>query len=203
MKLTNALKLPLLAVALVGAGCAKPPTEAVAGAKEALQKAVGAEAADYAPAELQQAQDAMASLDAELTAQEGRFALTRTYEKAGQLATAARTAAESAATAAAAGREAARNEATIAIESLRASVDEVKLLLEQAPKGKGTAADLEAMKSDLAAIESSLGELDQSMGQGHFKDASVKARAALDSANTIKADITAAMEARKAGRRRG
>jgi hypothetical protein len=82
-------------------------------------------------------------------------------------------------------------------------VEEVKLLLEEAPTGKGTAADLEAMKADLAAIEGSFDDLEQSLGQGRYKDATLKARASLESAGTLKTALVSAFEARKAGRRRG
>jgi hypothetical protein len=175
----------------------------VASAQTALQQAVAAEAAEYAPTELQKARESVASLEAELTAQGERLALMRSYTRAEELAASARSAAEEATSAAGSGREQARNEATLAVQSLRASVEEVKLLLEEAPTGKGTAADLEAMKADLAAIEGSFDDLEQSLGQGRYKDATLKARASLESAGTLKTDLVSAIEARKAGRRRG
>jgi hypothetical protein len=202
MKQNLIVKLGSLAVAALAIGCAQPPNESVEAARGALQKAIAAEAEEYAPAEFQEARDSLASLDAELAAQQGRFAPLRSYTEAGELAARATAAAERAGSAAVAGRQAARDEATLAIESLRASVEAVALLLEQAPAGKDAAADIEALKADLAGIEGSLGELDQSLGQGRFKDAAIKARASLESANAIKAEVTAAIEARKAGRRR-
>jgi hypothetical protein len=204
MKQTTPLKRIIVAAAAVLAvACAQPPVQSIDAARSAVEKATTADATDYAPAQLQEAKDSLASLDAELAAQQSKFVLTRSYDKASELASGALAAAERASAAAAAGRELARNEATIAIESLRASIVEVRQLLEQAPTGKGTAADIAAMKADLASIEGSLGEVEQSLGQGKYKDAAIKARASLDSASTIKAEITAAIEARKAGRRRG
>lgn len=190
--------MPVLAgVALLAVACATEPTAAVTGAKAALDAAKTAGAADYAPAALAAAETAVAALDAELKAQSEKFALTRSYTKAAELAAAAKTAADQAAAAAVTGKEQMKAEATTLIAGVRGSLDAAKQALAKAPKGKGSAADIEAMKADVAGVETALGEMDQAMAAGKFKDAKVKAEAAKATLDKIVADVQAAMAAKK------
>jgi hypothetical protein len=153
--------LPVLAgLALLSVACAKEPTEAVTAANSALAAAKTAEAADYAPAALAAAETAAAALDAELKAQSEKFALTRSYTKAAELATAAKAAADKAAAEAVTGKEQMKTEATTLVAGVRSAVEAAKQALAKAPKGKGSAADLEAMKSDVAGVETSLADMD-------------------------------------------
>jgi hypothetical protein len=178
--------------------CAKEPTEALTGAKAALEAATAAGAADYAPEALTAAQTAAAALDAEVKAQSEKFALTRSYTKAAELATAAKAAADAAAAAAVSGKEQMKAEATTLVAGVRAGVEAAKAALAHAPKGKGSAADVEAMKSDVAAVETALPEMDAAIANGSYKDAKVKAEAAKQTLDKVVADVTAAVAA-KAG----
>jgi hypothetical protein len=74
-------------------------------------------------------------------------------------------------------------------------------MLEKAPKGKGTAADLEAMKADLTAAESTISDANAAMSGEKYKDAQAKADAAKSSAANVVSQIQAAMEAKKAGKK--
>jgi len=192
----------VVGVALLTAACAKEPTEAVTAAKAALDAAQAAGAADYAPASLGEAETAAQALQAELKAQADAFALTRSYKKAEELAADAKAKAEKAASDAAAGKEAAKAEATTLIANVKTTAEAVKQLLDKAPKGKGSAADIEAMKADLAGIEASVADMDTAFEGGAYKDAKVKAEAAMQGLDKIKSDIEAAMAAKKAGGKR-
>ncbi len=191
----------LAGVALFTAACAKEPTEALTAAKTALEAAKTAEASDYAPEALAAAETAQAALEAELKAQGEKFALTRSYTKAAELATAATAAAESAATAAAAGKEAMKVEATALVAGVRAAVETTKQVLAKAPKGKGSAADLEAMNADVAAVETSLPDMDAALAAGKYKDAKAKADAAKATLDKIAADVQAAIDAKKGAKK--
>jgi len=92
-----------LGLALVVTGCAAPPTAEVDAAKAAVDKAVADHADQYAAETLKAAQEARAALDAELTAQEGKW--FKSYDRAKQLATAAKEAGDKAAADAVAARE--------------------------------------------------------------------------------------------------
>jgi hypothetical protein len=187
----------LAGVALLSAACAKEPADALNAAKAALEAAKTAGASDYAPSALAAAETAAAALDAELKAQAEKFALTRSYTKAGELAAEAKTAAEQAAAAAVTGKEQMKAEATTLIAGVRGSIDAAKQALAKAPKGKGSAADLEAMNADVAGVEAALGEMDSAMAAGNYKDAKVKAEAAKATLDRIVADVQAAIDAKK------
>jgi hypothetical protein len=190
--------LPVLAgVALLSVACAKEPTEALSAARSALEAAKTAEAADYAPAALAAAETASLALDAELKAQAEKFSLTRSYAKAAELATAAKAAADQAAAEAVTGKEQMKAEATTLVAGVRASVDAAKAALAKAPKGKGTAADLEAMTADVTGVETALADLDAALAAGKYKDAKTKAEAAKATLDKVVADVQAAIDAKK------
>lgn len=189
--------MPVLAgVALLSVACAKEPTDALNAAKAALEAAKSAGASDYAPAALAAADTASAALEAELKAQAEKFSLTRSYTKAGELAVAAKAAADEAAAAAVTGKEQMKAEATTLIAGVRGSIDAAKAMLAKAPKGKGSAADLEAMNADVAGVEAALAEMDAAMSAGNFKDAKVKAEAAKATLDKVVADVQAAIDAK-------
>jgi hypothetical protein len=78
-------------------------------------------------------------------------------------------------------------------------VADVKTMLEKAPRGKGTQADLEMLKNDLAGVESSMADAQNSFNAGKYLDAKSKIQAAMGAANDVKTAIEQAMAAR--GRR--
>lgn len=188
--------MPVLFVALVMVGCAKPPQAEIDAAKGAVQSAVSAEAADYAGSSLQAAQDAVAQLDQELKAQEEKFALFRSYKKASELAASAKAAGEKAAADADAGKAAAKAECETMMAEAGALVAQVKEMIDKAPRGKGTQADLEMLKSDLAGVESSLADAQNSFNAEKYLDAKSKIEAAMSAANNVKTAIEEAMAAK-------
>jgi hypothetical protein len=187
----------LAGVALLSAACAKEPTEALNAASSALAAAKTAEAADYAPAALAAAETASAALQAELKAQGEKYAVTRSYTKAAELAVVAKAAADAAAAEAVTGKEQMKTEATTLVAGVRSAVEATKQVLATAPKGKGSAADLEAMKSDVAGVETALADMDAAIANGNYKDAKVKAEAAKATLDKIVADVQAAIDAKK------
>lgn len=184
-----------LALGLVLAiGCAKAPTQEIDAARQAADSAKAASAPEYAPESWAAVEDAQSKLDAELKAQENAFVLTRSYDQTRTLATELKTAAEKAAADAQAGMEQARNEASQAIEQAKALREEVSQLLEHAPQGKGTTADLAALKSDATGSEASLTEAENAMNAGKFLEAKSKAEAVIQQLNGIKEQVTAAQQ---------
>jgi hypothetical protein len=185
----------VLGVAVTVVGCASPPKEAIDAAKAAIDQAVAAGAGQYAGEALKAAQDAQVALDAELKAQEGKWFAS--YAKATELAAAVKTAGEQAVTAAAAGKEKAKADATAAIGEVKTLLADAEALLAKAPKGKGSAADIEAMKSDLAAAATAITDAEGALGGERFLDALAKAESAKNTATTVKTAIETAMAAKK------
>jgi hypothetical protein len=188
---------------LVLAGCGKPPEAEISAADQSLGEARSADAGEYAPESLKAAEDARAQLDAELKAQEDKFALFRSYDKATELAAASKQAADRAKADAVEGRERAREEASAMIAQVRASVLEVQQMLDTAPKGKGTEADLAVLRSDLTGVETALTEMDTAFAEEKYLESIAKAEAAKQSVDAIRGEIEQAMEMAKSRRVRG
>ena len=92
-----------LALAITAAGCGAPPTADVDAARAAVDKAVADSGGQYAAESVKAAQDAQAALDAELKVQDSKW--FKSYDKAKELAAAAKAAGEKAAAEAVAARE--------------------------------------------------------------------------------------------------
>jgi hypothetical protein len=180
---------------LVAAGCGSPPKADIDAAKAALEQATTAGAGQYAAESLKAAQDAQTALDAELKAQQGKW--FGSYDKAKQLAVAAKAAGEKAVADAAAGKEKAKADASAAVNEAKTLLTEAQALLDKAPKGKGSAADIEAMKGDLTTAGTAITEAETALGAERFLDAKAKAESAKAAATTVKTAVEAAMAAKK------
>jgi hypothetical protein len=163
--------------------------------KTAISGADAAGAAEYAADSLKAAQDAQAALDAELKAQDGNW--MKSYDKAKTLAAAAKAAGEKATTDATAGKEKAKADATQGIADAKAALTAAQELLAKAPKGKGTAADLAAMKTDLETAATTITEAEAALGSVKYLDAKAKAASAKAAADKVTADVEAAKAAKK------
>ena len=98
--------LPMLIFLL--AGCSAPPTAEMDAARQSIASASSAGAEKYAADSLNAAQASQAALDAEMKAQEGK--LIKSYDRARELAVAAKTAADKATADATTARERAEAE---------------------------------------------------------------------------------------------
>lgn len=186
-------------ISAVAAGCAEVPQADIDAAKSAMEQAATAGAADYAADSYKAVQDAQAALDAELAAQADKFALTRSYTKATELAAAVKAASEKAAADAVTGREAAKNEAMTLIADAKTALAQATEMLAKAPRGKGTAQDLAALKADLDTASASITEAETAFATDAFKDARTKAEAAKASIQGVVTAVEQAMAARKGG----
>ena len=187
--------LPFVFVLVLMVGCAKPPQDALNAAMSALDAAKPL-ASEYAASSLQSAEDAKAALEAEIKAQEDKFALFRSYKKTDELVADLKAKSDKAAADGDAGKEQAKNDSTTAINDATTALTDAKALLEKAPKGKGAAADLEAMKADLTAAESTINEANGALSGENYKDAKAKADAAKSSANSVAGQVQAAIDAK-------
>jgi TonB family protein len=103
MRVTVRLFATLVSLTLAAAGCGTPPSEDVDAARASVNRANTEGASKYAAESLKAAQSAQAELDAELKAQEGK--MIKSYDRARELAVAAKAAGDKAVAEAAAGRE--------------------------------------------------------------------------------------------------
>lgn len=110
--------------------CASPPDADVNAGRAALDRAASEGAGKYAPEALKAAQDAQASVDAELKVQEGKW--FKSYDRTRELAVATKAAGDRAVAEAVAGKEraealAAKERAAVAARRARASVVPVRV----------------------------------------------------------------------------
>jgi protein TonB len=103
--MTSQLKLGAIALglAVVGTGCAAPPSADVDAAKASVARASNSGGDRYAAESLKSAEDARAALDAELKLQEGKW--VKSYDRTRELAAAAKAAGDKAEADAVAGKE--------------------------------------------------------------------------------------------------
>jgi len=181
-------------VLVLVASCAKAPQDQAESARASLQSARDAEAGAYAKDAMANAEQQMAALDEEMKAQEGKFALFRSYGKSKELAAAAQAAADSAKNAAQEGKARAREEATMAINDAKSTADSTQTMLSGAPVGKGSMTDIQAMKADMATIMVQIGEADSAFSAEQYIEAKAKADAAKSQAQGIQQAITQARE---------
>jgi hypothetical protein len=186
----------LVATAAVAA-CAKPPTQAISQADQADKAALAAGAEQYAPDAVAKVTQAKAALDAELAAQSERMSLRRSYKQATQLAAAYQQAAEQATTAATAAKEQAKQDATTLISQTQAALDEVKGMLAAAPVGKGSRADLAALRTDLETAANNLAQAQASITAENYLEAKTQATSARDLVDKVKAAVEQARSMRK------
>lgn len=175
--------------------CAEPPTAEIEAARATVTAAAQAEAEEYAPEALQRARAAQDELAAELAVQQDKMAFLRSYDKTTQLVAALKSAGEAAESQAGTAKEQARQEAASLIERLKADVVEVNQLLADAPKGKGSEADLEAMKAEAAAIEASIPEIEQEFADGRYRSVAERVQLGLQGTGRLRGDVLMAAEA--------
>ncbi len=179
---------------LLAAGCAKPPTADLQMAQNSLGEAKSAGADSYAAEEYTKAQQTFDQAKAEVAAQDGRFALLRSYGKARALISQARTDANNAKMQAVSGKEQYKGQAQTALDQARLAIESARTSLSTAPVGKDSRADLEAMKGDLDGLDTALSDATSAFAGGDYAAAKQKADQILEQAKAIDADIARARE---------
>ena len=182
-------------------GCADVPSQEIDTAKQAIDAAKNAQAPDYAPDAWRVASDAQARLEAELSAQEQRYALLRTYDATKQLAREVKDAADHAATQAATGKQQARDEAMKLMAQARDAMDRAQQNLAHAPRGKGTEADLVSLKADADAVGTTIQEMQAAFDSGDYVGAKIKAESVISAAQQVENDIERAKIMRRGEKR--
>ena len=185
--------LVLLMVAIfLFAGCAKEPTEDINATKTAVDTAKSVDAEKYLPEEVKNVNDAMQAAEEEIKVQKDK--MFKDYSKAKELLAKAKADADTLKVNLESKKEEAKNNATAAQEAAKASIEEAKGLLDQAPKGKGSMADIEAFKADLKGMEDSLVQVQTAIDSSDYNTSIETATAIKDKATGISDQVKAAME---------
>jgi hypothetical protein len=185
----------LVLFVLALAACAKAPQEDIDAAKAAIDAVVAEGAEKYAAEDLKLLNDALAGAMDEVKAQDAKF--FKSYSQAKGMLAKVKADAEALKAELPAKKEAAKAAALEAQTAAQTAVDEAVAMMKKAPKGKGTKADIEALKADLKGLEEALAEVQGLIDTEEYVAASDKARAIRDKAAEVSNAVTAAME--KAG----
>jgi len=181
----------LLAAALLTA-CAEAPNTELATAQSAVDAVVSEGAEIYTPEQLKAVNSKLEEALAELKVQDGNF--FKNYDLAKHTLAQVKADAETMKGQIAQRKEELKVAASAALEEAVTALAEAKALLEVAPQGKGSLADIEAMKSDVVGLEAELEGIQPQIDSGEYIVATEKAHAVAARAMTIHSDITQAQE---------
>ena len=195
MKRVRWIVLGLVVMAFV-VGCASKPEKEINDAKAAMDAVIKEGLAKFAPEDEKKLKDAMGAVDAELKVQEGKT--FKSFDKTKQLLADLSKMAADMKAALPAKKEKAKADATAALEAAKAALGEAKKMLAKAPKGKGTAADIEALRGDVKGAEDMLPEVQGLIEKEDYSAAMTKANAIKDKAAGVGDQVTKALEKVKA-----
>ena len=184
----------IVIVMLLLPACSEKPLTSLTATEQAIQEARKMGAQDYASETLKLAEDQYQKAQEEIAMQESNFALMRNYTTAEELLSKARTDAEKAVADANLGKLQAKSEAEAAIMLARTTLSEARTLLAQAPRGKGTQADLQALNGDLEAADSINAELELALGKEDYLGVKAKAQAMQNLSARVHDQVAAAIQ---------
>jgi chromosome segregation ATPase len=193
-------KLALLGIAALtlglAAGCAKPPQQDIDAASAQMTAAEQAEAPKYAADQWNAAQQAKNDVQAELEAQQNKFALFRSYTKTKELINTENQAAQAAKDAAAAGKEAAKKAADDALAGAQASLETAKNTMDELGKcrrkPKDFKKDMEAMQATLDGYQSQVAGVQTAIQNEDFFGARSQAESLKGQVDTLVNDMQGA-----------
>ena len=190
----NFFRLFILGVFVVAlfSSCAKQPTEAVDAAKAAIDAAAKEGADVYAADELKTLNDDLQAAMDEVSTQGKKF--FKSFGTAKEMLAKVQTDADALKASIPARKEEAKAAAETALMEAKVAWEEAKTLLDKAPRGKGTKADIEAMKADLAGLETAAGEAMASFEAGDYFGAREKAVVIKEQSMAVSDQIKAALE---------
>jgi hypothetical protein len=174
--------------------CAEKPIQGTDSALQALQAAKQAGAEKYAPESLRVAEDEYQKAQEEIAAQDDTFVMTRNYDAANAILVKVVADAEKAKTEAIASRQLVKTEAEGAVVLAKTSLEEAKNQLAQAPTGKGTQADLQALRGDLQAAETTFAEIDAIMAMEDYIGVKAKAESVQALAARVNEQVAQAIQ---------
>jgi len=188
------LTLLILCSALVLSitACSKAPTEDIAATKAALDAAVSEGAEKYTADDLKQVNDQLAAALEEIKLQEGKF--LKDFDKAKQMLAEVKTKSDALKTKVVTVKEEQRVAAVNALNNANEAIEEASSLLEVAPQGKGSLADIAMMKADLQGLQASLEEIQPLIDSGDYVAASERAASIQGKAGSISEEVRIAQE---------
>lgn len=190
----------LVAVSWVVAACAKVPASEIEAAKKAVETARAAGSSEYLPTLDKDVADKLnAALD-EIKKQESKVMFFRNYDQAKKMLKGVDQDAQALQAATSAKKEEVKKEALSLQAAATEAIQKAKGLLALAPSGKGTGADIAALKGDVAGLEGSLPAVQKAADAGDYLGALAKAKAVKEKADAVSGQVQQAIEKVKAAK---
>ena len=180
----------VLAIAVVLTGC-KQPTQLINDVKAAIETVTTAGADKYAAEELKAINDDLTKALDEVAAQDKKF--FKKFGPAKEMLAAVQVKVTELTAALPAKIEAAKNAAIQLQGEAQTALTETAELLKKAPKGKGTAKDLEALQADLTGAQTLYTEIQTALDSQDYMGAQDKAKSVKDKVAAIAEQINAAI----------
>lgn len=174
--------------ALLTGGCAKPPTDKIEAAEQAVKQARERGANVYAPEEYAKLEGKLTALKQEAAEQEGKFAPFQDYGKVEELAVSTANEATAVSSAASQKKEEAKTAALQAQQVAQEAVSSTRQLIAKAPVGKDRAA-IESIKNDIEALTTSLTQVQASIDKEDYQAAQAQAKAIDEKSRAISVEI--------------
>jgi len=175
----------LVLVLIFVVGCSKPPTEELNAAKSAVD-AVAPEASKYVAEDVKKLNDDLETAQNAINA--------KNYKQAKEILLKVKADAETLKTTLPEKKELAKSNVIAAQDAAKTAVTDAKALLAKAPKGKGSKADIEAMKADIKGLEESLPEVQSLIDAEDYAVATEKANVIKEKAAAVSDQINQALE---------
>lgn len=186
--------ISLFVAVAVLAGCDDPPTAELDAAKQALNSARDVGAERFAANEYSAAQRAYSEAEATTNTEAERFFLFKDFEQARAQIADAKSKAMQAESSAEAEKKRQRESAEAAIATARDAVAAAYTSLEEAPSGKGTEADIEALRAELSAAEADMDAAEAALDSENFSDAESLAESADQKATEVADGVMVAVD---------
>ena len=186
--------ISLFVAVAVLAGCDDPPTAELQAAKQALNAAQDVGAERFAANEYSAAQRAYSEAEATTNTEAERFFLLKDFEQARTQIADAKSKAMQAESSAEAEKKRQRESAQAAIAAARDAVAAAYTSLEDAPAGKGTEADIEALRAELSTAEADIEAAEAALDSEEFSDAEALAESADQKATEIADGVMVAVQ---------
>ncbi|MBI3812861.1 MAG: hypothetical protein HY279_00110 [Nitrospinae bacterium] len=176
------------------AGCAKPPTEDIDAAKSSVEAAKLAGAEKYLMDNAKKVNGELSAAMDEVKVQDGKFPLFRKYDKAKEMLASVKGNAERLKADTAVKKEEVKKNAVAAMDEAKGAVGSAKAMLEKAPQGKETKADIEAMTGDIKGLEDSLPDVQKAIDGENYDDAAGKSKSIKEKADAVSSQVQQAIE---------
>jgi hypothetical protein len=191
MRRVRFVVLGLVVMAFI-VGCGSKPEKEIQETTTAVSGLSQEGLGKYAPDDEKKLKDAMTAANEEIKVQEGKT--FKNFDKAKQMLTDAKKMADEMKTTLPAKKEQAKQSATAAMEAAKAALADAKKLLSKAPKGKGSAADIEALRGDLKGAEDLVAEAQGLVDKEDYAAAVTKANAIKEKAEGVATQVKQALE---------